>query len=231
MKHEPTDALDIDVEILPPDPAPITYSTTPFIPAGDLEKAPPGFVKDGRGYVPKASDLDPIFRKFVDKLCTTDDLKDALAVVGTDRATRFLYELIRLEKKLGPGSGTIVKAAKKAGIGIDGLAQIWREHSSALAMTKLVSATPRLADDLVEAAQNVDIVCPGCRGEGMLELQFGAEPTRECPQCHGKGSIRRAGDRDAREHALEWAGAINQPNKGNNGAVTQTYVNLVLPRK
>jgi hypothetical protein len=236
MRPEPEEQIDessdIDVEVLPPAPAPIPYSTTPFIPAKALEKAPPGFVKDARGYVPKPADLDPIFKKFVEKLCAVEELKDALAVIGSDRATKLLYELIRLEKKHGPGSATSVRAAKKCGIGIDGLAQLWREHSTALAMTKLIAATPKIAEDLVEASANQTIVCPGCRGEGVIELQFGIEQTRECPQCSGKGSIRRAGDKDAREHALEWAGVINQPTKGAGLAGSNfTYVNLVLPRK
>jgi len=226
------ESSDIDVEVLPPAPAPIEYSTTPFIPAKALEKAPPGFVKDARGYIPKPADLDPVFKKFVEKLCAVEELKDALAAIGSDRATKLLYELIRLEKKHGPGSATIVRAAKKCGIGIDGLAQLWREHSTALAMTKLIAATPKIAEDLVEAAANQTIVCPGCRGEGVIELQFGIEQTRECPQCSGKGSIRRAGDKDAREHALEWAGAIRQPGKGSSSGVsTQVYMNLVLPRR
>ncbi len=229
---EPDDAIDIDVEIVPQKPAPITYSVTPFIPKAELEKAPPGFVKDGRGYVPRAADLDPIFQKFVTNLCSEDALKEALATIGTEKATKFLYSLIQLEKKHGPGSATIVKAAKRCGIGIEGLAQLWREHSTALAMTKLIAATPRLAEDLVEASQNHDVLCPACQGEGVLEMRLGLEQLKECPQCHGKGSVRRAGDKDAREHALEWAGAINQPNKsGGGGGSNTTYVNLVLPRK
>lgn len=229
---EITETVDIDLDLLPPQPASITYSTTPYVDAQDLEKAPTGLVKDGRGYVPRAADLDPIFKKFADSLCSSEELKEALAVIGTDRATKFLYELIHQERKHGPGSGTIVRAAKKCGIGIDGLAQLWREHSTALAMTKLIAATPRLADDLVEASQNHDVLCPACQGEGVLEMRLGLKDLIECPQCHGQRFIRKAGDKDAREHALEWAGAINQPNKGGGGVGSNTtYVNLVLPRK
>lgn len=232
---EPEDDLDesspLDVEIVPPEPQKITYSITPFIPTGEVEKAPSGFVKDGRGYVPRAADLDPIFKKFVEKLCTSEELKEALATIGTERATKFLYELIRLEKKHGPGSTTIVRAAKKCGIGIDGLSELWRSHSTALAMTKLIAATPRLAEDLVEASLNHDVLCPACQGEGILEMRLGLAETKECPQCQGSGKIRRPGDKDAREHALEWAGVINQPSKTNGAGSNMTYVNLVLPRK
>ena len=61
MRPQPEDAedhrSDIDVQILLPAPASIEYSTTPFIPSTAVEKAPPGFVKDARGYVPKPADL------------------------------------------------------------------------------------------------------------------------------------------------------------------------------
>ncbi len=208
----------------------IPFSVTPVLPADDPK--PPGFVKDGRGLVPKSADFDPMFVKFVEDLASTPDLKAALAHVGSDKAMRFLAEICGMERKHGAGSKTIVKAAKKCGIGMDTLAEIWRSHSASLAMMKLVSATPKLADDLLEAARNTTVVCPACQGNGIIETPLRVEGARECPQCDGSGSVRRAGDKDARTHALEWAGVVNQPNRsGSAGGPSSVYLNLVLPRR
>ncbi len=248
------DIMDIDLPEVRVQ-AHVPHSVTPI-----AESPGPGFARDARGLVPKSADLDPIYVEFVDGLCTSTELKSALATLGSDRAMKFLGELLRLEKQRGSGSKTIVAAAKKCGIGLDTLAEMWRSHSTALAMMKLVSAAPQLADDLVVAASNRPALCPACQGEGIIELRLqlcdecngygkkGGYPenpvcaacrgtgkkltTRECPQCRGTGEVVRAGDKDAREHALKWAGFIDQPGKSSsNSNGPSVYLNLVLPRK
>ncbi len=221
------DVLDIDLPEVRVQ-AHVPHSITPI-----ASTPGPGFTKDARGLVPKSADLDPIYVEFVDGLCTSTELKSALATLGSDRAMKFLGELLRLEKQRGSGSKTIVAAAKKCGIGLDTLAEMWRSHSTALAMMKLVSAAPSLADDLVVAASNRPALCPACQGEGIIELRLTkGQPTRECPQCRGTGEVVRAGDKDAREHALKWAGFIDQPGKSSsNSNGPSVYLNLVLPRK
>jgi hypothetical protein len=180
--------------------------------------------------VPKSADLDPMYVEFIEGLCTPSELKSALAIMGTDRAMRFLGELCHFERQRGPGSKTIVQAAKKCGIGMDTLAEMWRSHSSALAMMKIVSGTPKLAGDLLEAAANKTVLCPACMGEGVIELRL-KKSTRVCPQCDGAGSVIRAGDRDARNNALEWAGVTNQPSKSAPAGANNVFLNLVLPRR
>ncbi len=217
----------MDVELTPVKVPQVPHSVTPI-----AETPGPGFVKDVRGLVPRSADLDPIFVQFVDGLCAPRELKSALASLGTDRAFKFLGALLDLEKKRGSGSKTIVAAAKKCGIGMDTLAEMWRSHSTALAMMKLVSNAPKLAQDLIEAAANKPDVCPSCLGEGILELRLTTAGTRECPRCQGSGEIVRPGDRDARRDALEWAGYTGQPGKSATPAGnTSVYLNLVLPRK
>lgn len=208
--------------------AQVPHSITPI-----AEVPGPGFVKDARGLVPKSADLDPIYVEFVDGLCTSNELKSALASLASDKAMKFLGELLKLEKQRGSGSKTIVAAAKRCGIGLDVLAEMWRSHSTALAMMKLVSAAPQLADDLVIAASNRPALCPACQGEGIIELRLTkGQSQRECPQCRGTGEVIRAGDKDARAHALEWGGFINQPGKSSsNSNGPSVYLNLVLPRK
>ncbi len=221
------DIMDIDLPEVRVQ-AHVPHSITPI-----AESPGPGFTKDARGLVPKSADLDPIYVDFVDGLCTSTELKSALATLGSDRAMKFLGELLKLEKQRGSGSKTIVAAAKRCGIGLDTLAEMWRSHSTALAMMKLVSATPQLADDLVVAASNRPALCPACQGEGIIELRLTkGQSQRECPQCRGTGEVIRAGDKDAREHMLKWAGYIDQPGKSTgNQAGPSVYLNLVLPRK
>lgn len=205
----------------------VPHSTTPI-----AQTPGPGFTKDIRGLVPKSADLDPIYCDFVDGLCTSAELKSALATLGTDRAMKFLGELLKLEKQRGAGSKTIVAAAKRCGIGIDTLSEMWRSHSTALAMMTLVSAAPRLAQDLVSASLNRPALCPACQGEGIIELRLHRDGQRECPQCHGTGSVIRPGDKDARQHALDWAGFTGQSKSGSSpSGQANVYLNLVLPRK
>ncbi len=221
------DVVEIEIPEVRITAAQVPHSITPI---GQVEG--PGFVKDARGLVPKSADMDPIYIQFVDGLCTSQELKSALASLGTDRATRFLGELLNLERKRGPGSKTIVAAAKKCGIGLDVLAEMWKSHSTALAMMKLVSAAPQLADDMVVAASNKPALCPACQGEGIIELRLSQQGSRECPQCKGTGEVVRAGDKDAREHLLEWGGMIKQPGKSSSSSGSSSvYLNLVLPRK
>ncbi len=207
--------------------AKIPHSITPI-----ASNPGPGFTKDARGLVPKSADMDPIYVEFVDGLCTSGELKSALAHLGTDKSIKFLGELLQLERKRGTGAKTIVAAAKKCGIGMDTLAEMWRSHSTALAMMKLVSAAPKLAGDVIEAASNHTVVCPACQGAGLLEIRLPTPHTKQCPQCSGTGATMRPGDKDARAHALEWAGMINQPGKsGSSSTGPSVYLNLVLPRK
>lgn len=206
----------------------VPHSITPI-----AESEGPGWTKDARGLVPKSADLDPLYADLVEDLCTPAQLKSALASLGTDRAMKFLGQLLKLEKVRGPGSKTIVAAAKRCGIGIDSFAEIWRSHSTALALMKLVSAAPKLADDLIVSASNRPALCPACQGEGIIELRLSQQDRRECPQCAGTGEIMRPGDKDARAHALEWAGMIGGAKSTNSGpsGSPHVYLNLVLPRK
>lgn len=211
----------------------IKYSSTPVIPtqrdeAGKIARAPRGHVRDARGYVPRKAERDPILIRFIEELGPAEEIRRALAHVGTEKSNRFLAEIIKLESKSGPGAHTIAQAAKRTGVGIDSLSEIWRSYSQSTALLKVISAAPKLADDLVAAASNTRVVCPSCLGEGVLTRKD--DSTIECPQCLGSGGTHKAGDASARTHLLEWMGVINQGNKSGVTTTGGVYLSLVLPR-
>ncbi len=210
-------------------------------------RPPKGMVRDARGHVPLSANRDPVYVEMVASVCSsTREMKSALALIGTDRARKFMEQLVRLEQR-GPTNSSyqarqngqpdrsaadaslrITQAAKSAGIGIDEFADMWRSAAMAKAMLKIISATPQIAADVIEAASNYTTVCSSCLGEGKLLRRDDSELL--CPQCNGTGAIRRAGDRDAREHMLEWAGVINQGNKNSQAPAGGVFLSLVLPR-
>ncbi len=211
-----------------------------------MGRNPTGKVRDARGLVPMSAKQDPVYVEMVASICKSSmQMKRALATIGTERAKKFLEQIVRYELqgrvtgRLGPDGAEIARrdnnpsllitrAAKSAGIGIDEFADMWRTACQAKAMMTIISASPQLAADVIEAASNYTTVCPSCAGDGSLIRRDDSILT--CPQCDGKGSIRRPGDRDAREHALEWAGVINQGPKGGQSSPGGVFLSLVLPR-
>lgn len=165
----------------------------------------------GRGRIPGGSRgiIDKPYEDFI-KTMDLDELKGALAFADSTKAQDFLSALLSPKFK----NWSMSTIAKHHGIGIPQLRAIWRDHKLAQAMQKFTDAAPEVAADIAEDAKSSRVVCSRCDGYGVIkqEPEYDVDgciiPTtpNQCPQCQGRGWMRKPGDSDARKLMLETIG-------------------------
>ncbi len=105
-------------------------------------------------------------------------------------------------------SKTIAQMAKLCGMKMTEVQHIVMDGMKQLAMMNLHSNLPEIMEDVVGDARTTSESCPRC--DGLMVVPFGENGTRPCPSCKGTGSIKRVGDRHARDLIFESAKLTGQ---------------------
>ncbi len=164
-----------EVQALVPVPA------KPFPPKGKVLEP------NGRGLVPSRKDTE--YEAYLADLAPVDELRVALAQAGGDKALGFLSDLIRHSRPM-KNAPSISALAKRNGLSMDQMAEIWRNYSLAKGITKLASVAPTVAVDMIESAKSSQVACPRCGGDGTLD-QMPERLGPECPTCFGAKRITK----------------------------------------
>lgn len=172
---------------------------------------------DGRGIIkirPRRSQPDLAYQLFIQSLgddANHTHLKLALSSVDTIPAQKFLAYLFNPKLKKTP----IETLAKRCGIGIPQLRDIWRSARLDQGLLALLNEYPETMKDVARDARSTREACKFCGGTGQIVDEHqppiivrmgkrGEEPTTKpaltrCHSCDGEGWVRKAGDRDARQ--------------------------------
>jgi len=151
---------------------------------------PPGmtFEPNGRGLVPFKGDKE--YEQYLTELAPIEELRTALAMAGGEKALNFLSDIIHYSKPSKSKPPTLAILAKRNGLSLDQITEIWRNYSNVRGMTKIFSAAPTIADNTLRAASPTTIICSHCGGEGQVDKR----PPRlgaECPTCFGAKRITK----------------------------------------
>lgn len=171
----------------------------------------------GRGMMPSSGALDPVYCGYLESL-PLDQLKFALAQQDTTKAMVFLTSLCDLTKSKIP----ITDLAKRAGIGLTEMMQIWRSHCHTAALGIAIEGTVPITGDLVEDAKSTLTCCTRCDGAGQMRIQLeDGYHWVPCINCDGSGATRRPGDSKSREYLYKATGFI----KPDAGIQVHTHIN------
>ncbi len=146
------------------------------------------FEPNGRGLVP-AGKLDVEYERFLNEIAPLEDLRIALAQSGGEKALAFLADIIRHHKLNQKNAPKLVTLAKRNGLSMDQIADIWKNYSVAKGLTMIASAAPQIANHTIGDALSTEIICPRCDGEGKIERR--PRPDPECPTCFGLKKITK----------------------------------------
>jgi hypothetical protein len=162
-----------------------------------------------------------IFRKYI-KTLPLEELKFALARNDSTKAVSFLASLTDPDN----AGLDIADIAVYHGINLGDLMQIWRNDRLALAMSNLFDSLPPLTADAAEDARSVQVCCPRCDGAESVQVETPkGSKWIECPNCRGKGTVRKVGDQKARDHILRATGVI-KPDTGMTVNIGSTSHNV-----
>jgi len=175
------------------------------------ERTPKGFQNDPeRGLVPVASQVkgglkqnDVPFDRFFDHIGTKKSLaplEDALARSKNVNAVKFLAMLAEPRY----GRWRLSTIAKKCGLTLTDMGDIWRNSQIQRSMMEIVNGSPLVAADMVEDARSIQVCCPRCDGLKRVDGLNGRKIS--CPNCGGEGVIRKPGDHDSRTKIFETIG-------------------------
>jgi hypothetical protein len=101
---------------------------------------------------------------------------------------------------------SMASLAKRNGIPMDMMAEIWRSYCLSKGMMTVVSRAPEFAEEAIESAKSTNICCPRCDGEGEVESRKSPGDWNPCPQCEGKRVIRKSGDANSRKILFDTVG-------------------------
>jgi hypothetical protein len=127
------------------------------------------------------------------------DLPRALALAGA------------LENGSPEKPSQLISLARKYGFTVRGLRDLWSDYKMAQAEAVVRGHLPEIARDIVEDAKSTHVSCPRCDAIGQIKVpeEFrGPEGAaiQVCPQCHGRGTVRKPGDTEARRLLSEAVG-------------------------
>lgn len=105
--------------------------------------------------------------------------------------------------------------ARKCRISLAELQQVYTDGMRHIGMLQMATALPQVMADVAEDALSKTQVCPRCDGLAATDSDV------DCPICEGKGQIRVAGDKHARDLVFE-AMKLTK-NGGPLVAVTQNF--------
>lgn len=92
---------------------------------------------------------------------------------------------------------------RKARISLQEIQTIYADGMRHIGLLKMMNQLPQIMSDVAEDAANSLQLCHRCDGVGFVP--FGEKDTRTCPVCNGTKSVKRMGDKHARDLVFETA--------------------------
>jgi hypothetical protein len=102
---------------------------------------------------------------------------------------------------------SFAELCRKCRMSIQDVVEVWRNHLKTQGIVRMMGHMPDLMEDVAVDGKSKVVTCDLCQGKGRLtgqEVNKIKDPI--CPSCHGDGSIRINGDKDARLLAFETVG-------------------------
>lgn len=137
---------------------------------------------------------------FIEECGRLDYLKMALAQSLSPKMQNFFLDLAHPEAK----QFSISELARHHKITSIELAQIFRDFNHSKGMLNMMAELPEVSKDIANDAKSKRVTCPRCDGFGEIDKRDGS--TMKCPECRGRGLIRKAGDLAARKLVFEAVG-------------------------
>jgi hypothetical protein len=142
-----------------------------------------------------------ILDNFEDAVGGRDELIDSLAMYSLDKKQEHFLRLICDPAR---ANDSLVTIARDAGVAPMAILDLFRQaHSAkgaALAMARMSTKLPQIAEDIIQKSVDSKVECPTCFGEKYI-----AEGV-QCPQCIGKGEVFRPSDIDRQKMVTEITG-------------------------
>lgn len=130
-----------------------------------------------------------------------DVLIDSLAMYNLDKKQEHFVRLLCDPARIHDSLVTICRDAGLNPIALfDLFTEANRAKGTALAMARMATKLPEVAEDILQKSVDAKVECPSCFGEGFI-----AEDVK-CPQCYGKGKILRESDIDRQKMVSEITG-------------------------
>jgi hypothetical protein len=150
--------------------------------------------------------MDPGHDKPMARFAETIDQEALSSFLDTSGNDRYETLMILMQDPAYAGL-KFATLCKKANVTLHEMQEIYANGMRQVALLRMSNALPDLMADVAEDARTRQETCPRCDGFGFIPYK---EVTRECPMCHGKLTVRRVGDKQARELVFESAKMIRQ---------------------
>lgn len=157
--------------------------------------------RDGR-YIPDQPAADKPMKRFYENI-DRETFASFLDSSGNDRYEKVLLMIY----DPAYASITFAKICQKAGVTLHEMQELYTNGMRQLALLRMSTALPELMADVAEDAKSRMENCTRCDGFGFIPS---GDSTRDCPTCKAVGSVRRVGDKQARELVFESAKMIRQ---------------------
>jgi hypothetical protein len=131
------------------------------------------------------------------------DLKQALQLNNDPRYTMLLAALNNPRFS----SFSFSELCRRCKMSIQDVVEVWRNHLKTQGLVRMMGHMPDIMEDVAVDSKSKMVTCDKCQGKGKLEGQVVnnlKDPI--CPECHGDGTVRIQGDKDARLLAFETVG-------------------------
>jgi len=174
--------------------------------AGRYKRSKKAKKYDGRAYSKNAVVAREKVREALDafyKEVKLPELKQALEV-SNDPRYNMLLAAINNPRLNGC---SFAELCRKCRMSIQDVVDVWRNHLKSQGLVRMMGHMPDIMEDVAIDSKSKYVTCNDCQGKGVL---YGREVNKIkdpiCPACHGDGTIRLLGDKDARLLAFETVG-------------------------
>ena len=175
--------------------------------------------QDGRHLDPKSKLVgrleDEIPRDTIMALLEPDDNPNA-------------QRLLALMQDPGEQKTSLSRLVYRSQLNYSQLVAILCRNGHAIAAVKTAARLPALVDDIAVDAFGSTVVCGGCDGAGRRVVK---KVERTCSACHGSGTVRIMGDKDARDQLLESSGMIGRHGPGVAVNVNMGSIGIETPEQ
>ena len=155
---------------------------------------------------------------FIQECGKLSALKTALAQSNSPKMVNLFIDLANPEAR----GFTISELCRHHRITALELAEVMRDYNRSKTILNMLAEMPEIGKDVVNDAKSTHISCRRCDGLGTIEtreteveLDENGRETRKpkyarCPECRGRGVVRKPGDLNARKLAFEATGLITK---------------------
>ena len=131
------------------------------------------------------------------------ELKQALEISNDPRYDMLLAALNN-PRMNGCSFSTL---CRKCRMSIQDVVEVWRNHLKTQGIVRMMGHMPDIMEDVAIDSKSRTVTCDMCQGKGVLhDKKVNNIDKPICPECHGDGSVRLMGDKDARLLAFETVG-------------------------